>query len=200
MVDLQRQRQRSRVFAGKSGAITSRDLFRWAGRRPATTGEIAAHGFMLLGERLRNDDDREAVRACLQRHLNVDDAALQMDAWYDRVVGDLVRRGGSVPALALTQQMTRMMALCASALDASEPVLLVGDTGLGKTTVCQALAALRRQTLHVVNLHEHSDAADLIGALRPVRDRAARWQRARTALAAVGIDLDACGTSGDARS
>ncbi|XXQ38124.1 Midasin [Plasmodiophora brassicae] len=96
MVDLQRQRQRSRVFAGKSGAITSRDLFRWAGRRPATTGEIAAHGFMLLGERLRNDDDREAVRACLQRHLNVDDAALQMDAWYDRVVGDLVRRGGAM--------------------------------------------------------------------------------------------------------
>ena len=36
MVELQRRRTASRIFQGKHGFITPRDLFRWADRRPGT--------------------------------------------------------------------------------------------------------------------------------------------------------------------
>jgi len=58
MKDLQRYRQGSRVFAGKQGFITLRDLFRWADRQPETVQQLAQEGYMLLAERLRNDEEK----------------------------------------------------------------------------------------------------------------------------------------------
>lgn len=54
---------------------------------------------------------------------------------------------------------------------AGENVLLVGDTGTGKTTVCQMLALMRRQKLHIVNCHQHTETADFLGGFRPSRER-----------------------------
>jgi midasin len=51
-----------------------------------------------------------------------------------------------------------------------EPVLLVGETGCGKTTVCQMLAAIHGQSLYTVNCHMHTESSDFLGGLRPVRD------------------------------
>jgi midasin len=48
--------------------------------------------------------------------------------------------------------------------------LLVGETGCGKTSVCQLLAALREKLLFAVNCHLHTEAADFLGSLRPVRN------------------------------
>ena len=39
----------------------------------------------------------------------------------------------------------------------------------GKTTVCQVYAELRRQALHLLNCHLHTESADFLGGLRPVR-------------------------------
>ena len=44
------------------------------------------------------------------------------------------------------------------------------STRCGKTTVCQMLALLNHLKLHMLNCHMHSDTADFIGSLRPVRD------------------------------
>lgn len=71
MKDLQRYRQSSRVFAGKHGFITLRDLFRWADRHPEDIQQLANEGYMLLAERLRNDDEKEVVKTVLQKHLGV---------------------------------------------------------------------------------------------------------------------------------
>ena len=56
------------MFAGQHGFVTARDLLRWANRRPATYQELADDGFMLLGERLRRDDERAIVRDVVQKH------------------------------------------------------------------------------------------------------------------------------------
>jgi midasin len=56
------------------------------------------------------------------------------------------------------------------AVQFKEPVLLVGETGCGKTSVCQLLAALREKLLFAVNCHLHTEAADFLGSLRPVRN------------------------------
>ena len=60
--ELRRIRQQSAVFAGSQGFVTTRDLLRWAQRQPGTMDEVAADGFMLLGERLRDPEERELVQ------------------------------------------------------------------------------------------------------------------------------------------
>lgn len=49
-----------------------------------------------------------------------------------------------------------------------EPVLLVGETGTGKTTSIQYLAHLIGQKLIVINMNQQSDSADLLGGFKPV--------------------------------
>ncbi|GFX29237.1 midasin [Trichonephila clavipes] len=49
-----------------------------------------------------------------------------------------------------------------------EPVLLVGETGTGKTSIVQQLAELTNQTLTVVNMSQQSDSVDLIGGYKPI--------------------------------
>lgn len=69
-----------------------------------------------------------------------------------------------------TPSARRLALLTALAYKFNEPFLLVGDTGVGKTTICQLLASLNQKTLHIVNCHMHSEAADFLGSMRPVRE------------------------------
>ena len=72
--------------------------------------------------------------------------------------------------VAPTTALVRLASLASEALDFREPVLLVGETGGGKTTVCELLAKARGYGgLTVINCHMHSEAADFLGALRPAR-------------------------------
>jgi midasin len=49
-----------------------------------------------------------------------------------------------------------------------EPVLLVGETGTGKTSSVQYLANAIGQKLVVINMNQQSDSADLLGGFKPV--------------------------------
>ncbi|KAJ4459704.1 putative AAA ATPase midasin [Paratrimastix pyriformis] len=80
-----------------------------------------------------------------------------------------------------TTSFKRLFVLVARAMIA-EPVLIVGDTGCGKTTVCQLLAALLQRPLHILNCHRNTETADLLGGLRPVRGREDIDRRLRAAL------------------
>ena len=41
----------------------------------------------------------------------------------------------------------------------------------GKTTLCQMFGAVLGKKLHIVNCHLHTESADFLGGLRPVRHR-----------------------------
>lgn len=56
-------------------------------------------------------------------------------------------------------------------MEFNEPILLVGETGCGKTTVCQMMAALSEKKLLTVNCHQHTESSDFLGGLRPVRNK-----------------------------
>lgn len=74
MKELQLLRQSSKVFAGKHGFITPRDLFRWADRFRifgSSYEDLAKDGYYLLAERLRDDDEKCLVQEVLERHLRV---------------------------------------------------------------------------------------------------------------------------------
>jgi len=68
-----------------------------------------------------------------------------------------------------TPTARRTALLVAQAYKFNEPFLLVGETGIGKTTVCQILAHINKKSLHIMNCHMHSEAADFLGSIRPVR-------------------------------
>lgn len=67
--------------------------------------------------------------------------------------------------------MKRMFKLVGRCLRFGEPLLLVGETGTGKTTVCQVYAELLGQHLSILNCHQHTETADFIGGLRPIRNK-----------------------------
>ncbi|KAF1780308.1 P-loop containing nucleoside triphosphate hydrolase [Phytophthora cactorum] len=200
LIDVMRQlqlvRQQSSVFAGKSGFITTRDLLRWAERRPATKQALAEEGYCLLAERLRKDEEKEVVKQVLEKKCNV---KIDLDALYysgKPRESNLLNENGEVEQetvwgtkeqfervqamveqaveeaatgktsngepksagnaaglekISVTKSLRRLFALVGRCLQNEEPVLLVGETGCGKTT--------------------HTETSDFLGCLRPVRGK-----------------------------
>ena len=68
------------------------------------------------------------------------------------------------PAISLMSRIT-------TAISHSEPVLLTGETGTGKTSIITHLASLLRQPLISLNLSHQTESSDLIGGLKPVDAR-----------------------------
>ncbi|EJT98719.1 P-loop containing nucleoside triphosphate hydrolase protein [Dacryopinax primogenitus] len=173
--ELQRRRQASRIFETKQSFATLRDLFRWADRGASSVQELAEHGFMLLAERTRHADDKDVVKQVLEEVLRV-----------TIVPSLLYGPPSSTPfvtqRLVLTSATQRLWTLLSEAVRHSEPVLLVGETGTGKTTVCDLLASVFGRPLYTVNCHLNTETSDLIGGLRPIRDKTLRRDRMMTEL------------------
>ncbi|KAF2150048.1 P-loop containing nucleoside triphosphate hydrolase protein [Myriangium duriaei CBS 260.36] len=165
--ELSTLRQEGKVFEQK-GFATLRDLFRWALRPVETKQQLAEHGFMLLGERCRRPEERQEVKEVIQRVMSSPGPKVEINeaALYGLLV-DPAQSGGVV----WTKAMKRLYGLTVSAIKNNEPVLLVGETGCGKTTVCQVIAQIRKQQLKIVNAHQNTETGDLIGAQRPSRNR-----------------------------
>ncbi|KAM3464140.1 hypothetical protein NHJ6243_002673 [Beauveria neobassiana] len=171
--ELSRLRQTSRLFEQKDSFATLRDLFRWALREAETREDIAAHGFMLLAERVRNSEEREAVKEIIEKvfKVKIDTRKLYSAQDAPELKSFAAQQNGQ--GVVWTHAMRRLYVLVSRALKNNEPVLLVGETGCGKTTVCQLLAEALKKELHIVNAHQNTETGDLIGSQRPVRNRAA---------------------------
>ncbi|KAJ4170034.1 AAA ATPase midasin [Fusarium falciforme] len=171
--ELSRLRQTSRLFEQKDSFATLRDLFRWALRDADTREEIAAHGFMLLAERVRNQEERIAVKEVIEKvfKVKIDPQDLYSATTAPELKG--ISRKDNSQGVVWTHAMRRLYVLVARALRNNEPVLLVGETGCGKTTVVQLLAEALKKELHIVNAHQNTETGDLIGSQRPVRNRGA---------------------------
>ncbi|KAG6819694.1 hypothetical protein H0H93_009563, partial [Arthromyces matolae] len=175
--ELQKRRQTGRVFESKQGFATLRDLFRWAGRDAVGYQELAENGYMLLAERARRDDDKAAVKEVIESVMNVKIDESLMYKLHRPDVDMSSFLGCPVPEVAdviWTSAMQRLFVLVSRALRFNEPVLLVGETGAGKTSVCQVFANATSQRLHGLNCHQNTETADLIGGLRPLRNRTSR--------------------------
>ncbi|GJQ13145.1 hypothetical protein GpartN1_g4936.t1 [Galdieria partita] len=170
MHELQVQRTRERVFLGKESLISARDLFRWASRNPDSKESLAKEGFYLLGERCRTTESREFIRKVLIDSIGVSSEVLKDDHLYKEEQND--ERWMSVLAklnLVPTPSLFRMIALLKRAFEHHESVLLIGETGIGKTTCIQVLAEYENNLLWTVSCHRHLDVSDFVGAFRPRR-------------------------------
>ncbi|KAJ1295332.1 hypothetical protein BS78_01G216000 [Paspalum vaginatum] len=181
MKDLQKHRQNSRVFAGKHGFITPRDLFRWANRYRAFEGksyeDLAKDGYLLLAERLRDENEKAVVQGALERHLrvtlNIADLYNSEVTCEDTLSLDAIklRVQKCFGNITWTKSMWRLYFLIERCYRSREPVLLVGETGGGKTTVCQVLSAVLGSKLHILNCHQYTETTDFTGGFCPIRDR-----------------------------
>ncbi|KAI9826387.1 MAG: hypothetical protein M1832_000304 [Thelocarpon impressellum] len=165
-------RQSDRVFEQRNSFATLRDLFRWALRDADDKDQLAANGFMLLAERVRKPDERLAVKQVIEKvmRVKIDEQALYSG---DDILSVSSRdQDRSRHRVEWTKGMRRLYTLVYRALEKDEPVLLVGETGSGKTTVSQLLAENSGKQLYTVNAHQNTETGDLIGAHRPVRNRA----------------------------
>ena len=172
--ELQKRRQTGRVFESRHGFATLRDLFRWAGRDAIGYQELAENGYMLLAERARRPEDKVVVKEVIEAVMGV---MIDEEVMYDLHRSDVdmnVFLGHSIPSspnVVWTKAMQRLYTLVCRGLKFNEPILLVGETGSGKTSVCQVFADSISRRLLALNCHQNTETADLIGGLRPIRNR-----------------------------
>ncbi|KAG0131716.1 ATPase, partial [Tuber indicum] len=172
-------RQTARLFEQKNSFATLRDLFRWASRQVARGDQsyqsLANDGYMLLAERVRDEKEKLAVKEIIERvmRVKIDDSSLYSPESTPEYHYYMDKLSGTSGDVVWTKAMHRLYALVATALRNNEPVLLVGETGCGKTTVCQMLADALGKSLFAVSAHQNTETGDIIGAQRPIRNRQA---------------------------
>ena len=159
-----------------SRVVTLRDLFRWALRKAASINELANNGYMLLAERARRDEERDHIKSVIERIFSECGPRLQIDPiiLYHEQFSSQLERDATVLSerhIVWTSAMKRVSVLILKALQNDEPLLLVGETGSGKTTICEAFAKYHGKTLFTVNAHQNIESSDLIGSQRPVRNK-----------------------------
>lgn len=72
------------------------------------------------------------------------------------------------PTFSFTRLARCILERIAVAVQQNEPILLVGETGVGKTSSVQYLSHQTHHKLVVVNMNNQSDVSDLIGGYKPV--------------------------------
>jgi midasin len=159
--------------------LEARDVFFGAGTLTASARAHSAQISSLIGAHLDLDAERQAW--LLQRHTA--DFATEKDVNGDVVAAHCGRtrllarpvRGLSTSApsrlFALHKPALSLLSRVSTALALSEPVLLTGETGTGKTSAVTYLASLLRRPLISLNLSHQTEASDLLGGFRPVDAR-----------------------------
>ncbi len=75
---------------------------------------------------------------------------------------------GSGSTFSTTGHALRLMERVAACLALDEPVLLVGETGTGKTTLLSRIASYTGALLVPFNLSQQTDSSDLLGGFKPI--------------------------------
>ena len=168
-------RQSSKFLDQRNSFVTLRDLFRWALRKADDRAELARNGYMLLAERVRDSKEKADVKRVIEEVMRV-----KIDESQIYSTSKVPSRADLPRELVWTPAMRRLFVLVSNALDHNEPVLLIGETGCGKTQICQTIAEARGKHLQIYNAHVNTETGDLIGAQRPTRRKAEIEQQLRT--------------------
>lgn len=189
MKDLQVRRKITATFAGKKGFITLRDLFRWGERYRLApdvgqglydwSQHLADEGYLILAAKVRHPEEEVEIRNVIKKHLKRDVRPQDLFTLSEttspvtrHILEEILRDDISeFKHIVWTYHLRRMSVLLRKASQFREPVLLVGETGCGKTTVCQLVATIQKQKLYAVNCHMHTESSDFLGNLRPVRSQ-----------------------------
>lgn len=168
--------------------FTLRDLFRWGNRYTYADKKLLTdrnydwnqhlvdEGYLVLSAKVRNQIEAEIIEETLQKNFAKKIEVKNLFSLHEKtslvsreILESLMTYSGSQKVV-WTFQMRRMAVLVSKSMQFDEPVLLVGPTGCGKTSVCQILAELWNKNLRILNCHLHTEGADFLGGLRPQRE------------------------------
>nr|XP_019536538.2 midasin [Aedes albopictus] len=187
MVKVMSELQLNRRSTAKQN-FTLRDLFRWGNRYTYADKALLAdnsydwnqhlidEGYLVLSSKVRNLYETKIIEEALYTHFRKRVAEENLfslkkgTSMVTRGILEQLEKQTAYENIVWTFDMRRMAVLTAKALEFNEPVLLVGPTGCGKTTICQILATIRGRNLRILNCHMHTEGADFLGGLRPFRD------------------------------
>ncbi|XP_034479634.1 midasin [Drosophila innubila] len=196
MVQCMTQLQQHRKNTSKQ-VFTLRDLFRWGNRYTLAdkalqqdskydwNQHLIEEGYLVLSAKVRTPEELHLIEQTLYGNFK---KRIDLELLFDihtkressavsRKILDAIRNFKQRGDIVWTRNMTRMAVLTAKALQFDEPVLLVGPTGCGKTTVCQLLASIASVRLRILNCHMHTEGADFLGGLRPCRSQENQTQK-----------------------
>ena len=173
--EISKVRSKDYIYQQQS-LVTLRDLFRWALRKASTLQELAESGYLLLAERIRQPEERLLIKSAIESIFGFQGPLITIDdsnLYNKHFMLESECRKGLLKSSSLvwTEAMKRLYVLIKHALENDEPVLLVGETGSGKTSVCATFADLYNKQLFTVNAHQNIESGDLIGSHRPVRSK-----------------------------
>ena len=178
--------------------FTLRDLFRWANRchssQQLTTFynwdyHFAHEGYLVLASKIRRPQEMLLVIQILEKHFK---CKINSESMFDLSIDPIQYRKSEVnskqPIVTMdaiqsilsaqkdlsteiiwTKSAIRLAVLIMHSLKFKEPVLMVGETGCGKTSIVAIIAKIMQLTLQTVNCHLNSETSDFLGALRPKR-------------------------------
>lgn len=172
---LQNLRSHDELLEGKHGLITVRDLLKWSLRATGSKEEVVMEGYSLLAERIREYEQREIVQAIMKEHAQIKNFEIQ--AYYDSAFDKLITQYpvndvASNMGVKLTDEFRKTIILIANSFMHKESVLLVGETGTGKTTIAQFMSQMLNLEFFYINCHKGTEVSDFLGGWRPVRHKA----------------------------
>lgn len=188
MVKTMTELQTHRTNTAKS-SFTLRDLFRWGNRYTYASKDLLNdnrydwnqhlidEGYLVLSSRVRSESEINVIESALFANFrkkivveNLFDLHENTSQVTRSILESITKHSDEVISnVVWTSNMRRMAVLTGKALEFNEPVLLVGQTGCGKTTICQILSNIVQKKLRILNCHMHTEGADFLGGLRPYR-------------------------------
>lgn len=186
MVKTMSELQVNRHSTAKS-SFTLRDLFRWGNRYTHASDDLMKdnlydwgqhlidEGYLVLSSKIRNEIEIHFIIDAMFRNFrkkiipeNIFHLHANTSLVTKALLQDLLNHPNS-KNINWTLNIRQMAILAGKAIQFNEPVLLVGSTGCGKTTICQILADIATKNLRILNCHMHTEGADFLGGLRPFR-------------------------------
>ena len=169
--DLQMIRSQDKIFQKNEGFITIRDLIKWGSREIDSYEKLALEGFILLGEKISNNEDKEMVRKVIEKNLKQKKIKLDNDTinnYYSNYVQKkfLKNELNNISNIKFTKSIERIITLVDKAITNHEAVLLIGDTGVGKTLSIEYISNYYKRKLTTINCHENMDTNDFLGSLK----------------------------------
>ncbi|KII68692.1 Midasin [Thelohanellus kitauei] len=173
MSELRNLRKSSDLFSGKSSYLTIRDLIKWSIRvesMPSNVNlnQMARIGYNLLSSRCRNVEDVETLHSIFKKFLNGYDLTNALDYSWPllKKLVNFQENNLDFKHIIWTTPICRNAFHACKAFECGEPVLLVGETSSGKTTLCQLFAASTGRKVYIYNCHSGMEAQDIIGQLK----------------------------------
>ena len=157
-------------LGNKDGIITIRDLIKWSNRKDffLQKEDLAYEGFALLAERVREENQKDLIRKILEKS-----AKIKIDeiSYYNKMF-DLKKWNGQLAdRICWSDEFRKVFVLLNRGFSVKEPVLLVGETGCGKTTLAQMMSEIYNIPYYYMNCHKNTEVSDFIGNWRPCRDK-----------------------------